>query len=266
MKKLALALTALAAFSGSAVAADLPARTYTKAPVIADSGYNWTGFYVGGDVGGAWTSNTGTFSPLPSPIDFGIFGISASNGGSGIIGGFHAGYNWQFTPTWIAGIEGDWSRSKARGSFSQVMSFDPPPGILANSFVNMSSTLDWLASIRGRLGYLVMPNLLAYGTGGAAWGKFDYAANDSNGFSGGASYTTSAAVSSTQSGYVVGGGLEWAITNNWLLRGEYLYYRLNSAPNVVAQSANLTFQSSPSGYSWSSTNVSVARAGLSYKF
>lgn len=264
MRYLSIAVIAAAstiALTQLAFAADLP----VKAPAPLAS--NWTGFYIGGDIGGAWSRNTGTFSPLPTPFDFGAFGISGNNGGSGFIGGFHAGYNWQFAPTWVAGIEGDWSWTKASGSFAQIWSLNPPPGTLVNSFTNMSSTLDWLASIRGRLGYLVTPNLLAYGTGGVAWGKFDYAASDSNGFSGVNSYTASAAVSCTQAGYVVGGGLEWAITNNWLLRGEYLYYRLNSAPTVVAQnSANNRFQNTPSGYSWSSTNINVARLGLSYKF
>ena len=63
---------------------------------------------------------------------------------------------------------------------------------------------------------------------------------------------------------MAGGGLEWMITNNWLLRGEYLYYSLNSSPSAVVSAAN--YPAIPSGYSWSSTNVSVARAGLSYKF
>jgi outer membrane immunogenic protein len=77
-------------------------------------------------------------------------------------------------------------------------------------------------------------------------------------------YATSAAFSNTQGGWVAGGGLEWMITNNWLLRGEYLYSGLNSSPSVVAGSGN--FPGFPSGYSWSNTNVSVARAALSYKF
>ena len=266
MRYLSIAVIAAAStitFTQLAFAADLA----VKAPAPAPLPPSWTGFYIGGDIGGAWSRNTGTFSPLPTPIDFGVFGVAGNNGGSGFIGGFHAGYDWQFAQIWVAGIEGDWSWTRARGSFSQPMSANPPPGTLVNSFVNMSSTLDWLASIRGRVGYLVLPNLLAYGTGGVAWGKFDYAASDSNGFSGVSSYTTSAALSSTQAGYVAGGGLEWAITNNWLLRGEYLYYRLNNAPSVVAQnSANLRFQNFPSGYSWSSTNINVARLGLSYKF
>jgi outer membrane immunogenic protein len=77
-------------------------------------------------------------------------------------------------------------------------------------------------------------------------------------------YATSVAFSNTQGGWVAGGGLEWMLTNNWLLRGEYLYYSLNSSPSTVAIAGN--YPGIPSGYSWSNTNVSVARAALSYKF
>jgi opacity protein-like surface antigen len=63
---------------------------------------------------------------------------------------------------------------------------------------------------------------------------------------------------------VAGGGLEWAMTTNWLLRGEYLFYSLSGSPSVVVPVAN--YPGFPSGYSWSNTNVGVGRLGLSYKF
>jgi outer membrane immunogenic protein len=125
----------------------------------------------------------------------------------------------------------------------------------------MSSTLDWVSSLRARLGYLVTPNLMLYGTAGGALGKIDYAASNSGGI---IPYASSVAFSRTQGGWVAGGGLEWMITPNWLLRGEYLYYSLDGAPSAVAAAAN--FPGFPSGYSWSNTNASVARAALSYKF
>jgi outer membrane immunogenic protein len=78
-------------------------------------------------------------------------------------------------------------------------------------------------------------------------------------------YATSTAFSRTQGGWVAGGGLEWMITPNWLLRGEYLYYSLDSSPSAVAGAVSPTALG-PSGYSWSNTNVSVGRAALSYKF
>jgi outer membrane immunogenic protein len=256
-----LAAVLVVGVASIASAADMPAKgpMYTKAPLAAPA-ISWTGFYIGGDVGGAWTTNTGTWTPFPSPAAFGVNIISGSNGGSGVTGGFHAGYNYQFAPTWVAGLEGDWSWAKARGSYTQLWTSSGVVVPLPGSFTTMSSRLDWMSSLRGRVGYLVTPALMAYATGGVAWARIDYAANNSNLVT----YTTSAAASSTQTGFVVGGGLEWAMTHNWLVRAEYLYYSFNGAPSLVG-----TFVLSPgfpSGYSWSSTNVSVARAGLSYKF
>jgi outer membrane immunogenic protein len=114
----------------------------------------------------------------------------------------------------------------------------------------------------GATRYLILPNLMAYGTVGGAWGKIDYAA--SNFAPGAVPYGTGVAFSNTQGGWVAGGGLEWMIINNWLLRGEFLYYSLNNSPSVVV--TPVTHSALPSGYLWSNTNVSVVRAALSYKF
>ena len=260
--KIIRALVAIALFIATplsvASAADMPLKAPPPPPPPA---YSWTGFYIGGDVGGAWTSNTATWTPLPSPAAFGSNLISGSNRDTDVIGGFYAGYNWQFAPTWVAGIEGDWSWTHANGSLNQPWTAFGTATPIPTSSVAMSSTLDWLASARGRFGYLVSPSLLAYVTGGAAWGDISYSASSirtSNG------YSAVSAFSSTSAGWVVGGGLEWAMTKNWLIRAEYLYYHLNSAQNVTAQSA--VFPAFPSGFSWNDTNVSTARAGLSYKF
>lgn len=253
-----LLVTALA--SGRADAADLSPMASKTSPLPAPVD-SWTGFYVGGDIGGAWSSNTATFDPLPTPggIAFGIAAISGRNYGSGAIGGLHAGYNWQFAPTWVTGIEGDWSWSKAGGSMSGPWVAIPPAVVFPPSFTTMSSRLDWVTSVRARFGYLVTPNLLAYATGGMAWAKTDYAATAS-----GFLYFANTTFSQTQLGYTLGGGLEWAITTNWLLRAEYLFYNFGHAPNVVV--AAVGGSANPSGFSWTATNLSVLRGGLSYKF
>jgi outer membrane immunogenic protein len=249
--------------SGVFATATLFASGYTGAAKAAPAPpvYSWTGFYIGGDVGETWSSNTGTFNPLPTPggVAFGITMLSGNNSGSSVIGGLHAGYNWQFAPTWVAGIEGDWSWSKAGGSFTQPWVAIPPAVLGAPpNFTTMSSKLDWVSSLRARFGYLVTPNVLAYATGGMAWAKLDYTAS-AIGFL----YSATTALSDTQTGYAIGGGLEWAITNNWLLRAEYLFYRFDNGPNVVVAAIG---SANPSGFSWNATTLSVARGGLSYKF
>lgn len=268
MKCLGAGLALLGLFFAQPVlAADMAARTRVPPPAAAAPASSWTGFYVGGDLGGAWSSNSGTFNPLPSAVAFGAFPATGKDGGSSFLGGFHAGYNYQFAPAWVAGLEGDWSWTKAKGSFSQVW-VNPGTGPTPGTNITLSSQLDWMASVRGRLGYLVTPNVLAYATGGAAWAKIQYAGSSSCSAGFGllcAGYTTSATPSSTEPGYVLGGGLEWALTNNWLVRAEYLYYRFHAGPNVVAP-APAVFAGFPSNFSWNSTHVSVARGGVSYKF
>lgn len=249
MRKLLIAFAALA-FSGSAFAASPP-----PAPVT-----DWTGFYIGGDLGvsalhtSAAANQLTLFGAVPSPLA----PISASNNASDFLGSLHAGYNYQIAQFWVAGIEGDWSWTKPQGTFSQpwYLITGLPNG---SGVTTMSTTLDWLSSLRGRLGYLVSPNVLTYATGGVAWGRFGYTASAINN-----TYVTSFASSTTSTGYVVGGGLEWAYTKNWLVRAEYLYYGFRNGPNVLAQAAG--FAPYPMNFSWSAANISVVRVGLTYKF
>ena len=128
----------------------------------------------------------------------------------------------------------------------------------------MSQGIDWLASVRGRIGYLVTPNALAYFTAGGALGQVNYAARAAN--EPPSTYITLASFSQTASGYVLGGGLEWKFAGNWLLRGEYLHYRLDSSASLLANDTTGNFPTFPSRYSWNSTNIPVGRVAVSYKF
>lgn len=259
--KLLVAVTAIAALSAPAFAADLPVKA---PPRVAAPAYTWTGFYVGADLGGVWKHNTATWNPLPSSAAFGVFPISGDNNGSGVTAGFHAGYNWQFAPTWVVGLEGDWSWANAKGTLTQPWLLNPGGGVVAGSFTTMSTKLDWLASIRGRLGFLVTPSLLVYGTAGVGFGDFKYTAANSNGLVGVANYTTAFSSSTTETGWVAGGGVEWAFWEHWSVRAEYLHYGFDHGPNAIVGAASAP--AFPSNYVWSRNNVDVGRAGVSYKF
>ena len=151
MKKLLLAMTAVAAFSGSAFAADLPARTYTKAPplIVAPS---WTGFYIFGGVGGGlwdadtFTSVTATGAPLS---------IHQTQGGDGWLGTVGVGYDWQVNSGWVVGVFGDGQFGSLKGTIQ-----DPFAGFTTN--IKMQDA--WAAGVR--VGYLVAPNVLSYVNGG----------------------------------------------------------------------------------------------------
>jgi len=232
-----------------------------KAPRMAPPPSSWTGFYVGGDAGAAWFSESATWNPLPDPATFGAFPNSANDRGVAFLGGAHAGYDYQVMPDWVVGLEGDWTWTKAGGTATQPWITDPGLVAVSGAESVISAKLDWLASARGRIGYLVTPDIMAYATGGAAWAKINYSAVSTDS---GIGYSATTSSSSTQTGYAVGGGLEWTMTDNWTVRAEYLYYQFNKGPNVVAQAPG--FAAAPSNFVWGNANISVARAGISYKF
>ena len=152
MKKLVLALTAVAAFTGSASAADLGARPYAKAPVAVAPAYNWTGFYIfGGGGGGIWAADqsvqeTGTNIPLT---------IDQRQGGSGWFGTVGIGYDWQFNGPWVAGVFAD-------GQFGSIKGTLQDPIDQVTGTIKMQDA--WAAGVR--VGYLVAPNVLSYVNGG----------------------------------------------------------------------------------------------------
>src|SRR5215470_13916146 len=121
MKKILLALTAVAALTGSASAADLAAKPYVKAPPPVAPAYNWTGFYVfGGGGGGLWAADQhvqNTFTGVPFTVD-------QRQGGSGWFGTVGAGYDWQFSQTWVAGVFADGQFGSIRGTIQ-----DPSLGV-----------------------------------------------------------------------------------------------------------------------------------------
>jgi outer membrane immunogenic protein len=226
MKKLALTAVILTFSTLAASAADLAARPYTKAPAVAAPVYDWTGFYIGGSIGGrwddsTWTTTTTNIPAIPATVINNPVGFSNSSVRAGVFGG----YNWQVAPQWVIGIEADvaWADNKSSTS--------PIPGVFGilvptQDFAERKDR--WDAGIRGRIGYLLTPGLLAFATGGVSWINSEASAHCGNtapNWCSGNNFTTRRVdtVSKTLTGWTVGGGLEWMLSQNWLLRGEYRY-------------------------------------------
>jgi outer membrane immunogenic protein len=230
LRKFWLPLMTLASLTTSSFAANLS----DKAPVAAGA-YNWTGFYVGGSVGGRWTTsnlsigsidelysnNTFTQHDLPSCTkDMIPCRTSASLRGNTLSVGPYVGYDWQFGERWVAGVEGDWAWANNTATADGFKFFigNPP----ADSTFSVKT--GWDASARGRLGYLAIPNLLIYATGGAAWLNTEVTSNcgATSCFPG--TYSPNVvSQSSIRSGWTVGGGIESMLGANWILRAEYRY-------------------------------------------
>ncbi|WP_445215983.1 outer membrane protein [Bradyrhizobium sp. Pa8] len=270
MKKFLLAVASIALGTASAHAADLAAQ-YTKAPAMAPA-YNWTGFYVGGNVGGQWGNadlNTSTIwtpagyfaaSSVPAINAVGAQGVNSSS----VTGGFTAGYNWQVNHA-VLGLEGDINYFGFKGSASGTALY---PCCAPDTFtVNSSVSADWLATIRGRIGFLAAPTWLIYGTGGAAIAEVKGNFNFTDTFIGGA--TESGTIRDTRVGWTAGVGTEYAFGGGWSLKAEYLYVDLGK---VSATSTNLmTFAGttpSPSNAYTHSVDLksNIMRVGVNYKF
>jgi outer membrane immunogenic protein len=169
---LCVALTAFA-IAPSANAADMPVRgpMYKYAPPPAPV-FNWSGFYIGAHAG------------------YG-FGDFLGNDIDGFAGGLQVGYNWQFSPNLVFGIEGDFTASDING-----LAFAP----------GFPYHIDYLGTVRGRLGY-TWDRTMFYGTGGVAFER-----------------ASLGGIHGRDTGYVLGAGLEWAFSQGWSARAEYLYY------------------------------------------
>ncbi|MCK9914537.1 porin family protein [Microbacteriaceae bacterium K1510] len=218
MKKLLLASVGLFALGiASASAADLPPMPAKAPAYLPPPLYNWTGFYVGINGGGGWGR-----SDFSGPFNSGSFDTSG-----GVVGGT-IGYNWQLPNQFVLGLEGDIDWSNIRGS--------SPCGITSCETRN-----DWLATIRGRVGYTgFWDRVMPYVTGGLALGNIK---------------TNIAGLGSsdeTKAGWTLGGGIEAAIAGPWTAKVEYLYVDLGSGSSVLGSDANF--------------KANIVRAGLNYRF
>jgi outer membrane immunogenic protein len=250
-----------------------PARMYTKAPVIAPVA-NWTGFYVGADLGGVVQGGNGQsnfFQNDPDPRFANLRQNQLANGTS-FLAALHAGYNWQFAKNLVLGVEADGQWQKPRYVFCRETDVDSVPcfdNSFGYSYVNSETRS--MATVRGRLGF-TWDRLMLYGTGGAAFTRVDtILATDCRiagcANSGGANFTVGK-FSSSLTGWVAGGGIEWMLANNWLARAEYLHADFGTLTNtLLLDPAAQCAPAGACGLSWSrQIKEDIVRVGVSYKF
>jgi len=246
------AVTALALATGSALAADLPSLkappAYAPPPPPL-----WTGFHAGLNAGGAWAaSNAISFVSAPFLVNgvgnvpwaaaSAIAGSGAvSTNGAGFIGGGQLGYDWRFNGRFLVGLEADVQGLAGANNNASVVTLAPAPAPGLNFLTSVSGgkSLDFLGTARGRLGYLITPTLLAYATGGFAYGQaasatnfFQHVPNDFPGFL--LLGANQGRLSQMRVGWTAGGGLEWLFWPQWSAKIEYLYFDLGAATYPVA--------------------------------
>jgi outer membrane immunogenic protein len=275
MKKLALAVSIVALSSAGAFAADLPAKVYTKAPIIVAPIYDWTGFYVGGNIGYSWGRSRDD-SSLTNGAGTILYASSDRSNLDGVVGGGQIGYNWQMQ-NWVWGFEADIQGTDERGS----RYFTCPAGVCLPSTIlggplalvivvpgaavplSLDQKIDWFGTVRARAGVLVSPKVLLYATGGLAYGEVK-----SSEIVGGVAGFSS---TSTNVGYTVGAGVEGVIGGNWTAKLEYLYVDLGRVSGafgttIPAFGAGVVPSGTLTSYYSSRITDNVLRVGVNYKF
>jgi high affinity Mn2+ porin len=211
---------------GAAVAADMP----LKAPVLKTV-FSWTGFYIGGHVGyGGGSLGPGT-NPLPEQ------GVFLPHSSTGLIGGYQVGYNRQLSNHLVLGVEAD-------------ASFTSPLDAPALTPAPFNTTLDYIGTVRGRVGY-AFGTWLPYLTGGVAWGHSHVNLNDGAG-------NIFSSPGQTQPGWTAGAGIEVAVSGNWSAKAEYDYIDLSRRMYDLSGFGLPAIAVDP--------NIHLVKLGLNYRF
>jgi len=257
-----LAATALTMAGASvASAADLPLRAAPPAPVIAAAPvFTWTGFYVGANAGYHFSGDNDFDRTAATGFGAGVLAntipLGFESDRDGFIGGVQAGYNFQFGSV-VFGVEADIQYTDVE---SDTTIFSNPGGLFFPSTSTATSELDYLGTVRARLGF-AFDRALVYATGGLAYGDVTNAVAVTFTPVGAAPFTYAGSESDVEFGWTIGAGVEYAFTNNLTFKAEYLYYNLGDN-TIVATGPNpantVSYKVENDGH--------IARAGINFKF
>ena len=302
MKSIKATISLLLLSSVSAIAADLP--SIKSAPVAAPAPI-WTGFYAGLNAGGTWVNNndlnTSTQLLIPNPDTASLFTAKVLSGprdlsnSLGFIGGGQIGYNWQVPVSGfqiLTGIEADIQGVAGANGNSNFWSYNANahygtanfPNFENNGYSNTTniqskSSLNWLGTVRGRLGFLLTSSLVVYGTGGLAYGGYDLTIKNfinSEDIELDTDYHFLVSGRSgnpkTMLGWTAGGGAEWMFMPNFSFKAEYLFYDLGNTGNMLfndaygyGTAAGIFSRISVTNFS-QRVNGNIVRAGMNYHF
>jgi outer membrane immunogenic protein len=275
------------AASGLAFGADIAVKAATPSPAAV---YNWTGFYVGGNIGASFgtfkTDFNAPFTATESVVNIGtVATVTSGFAGrdevypAGFIGGGQIGYNWQFSPLWVVGLEADFQGvdEKEHSTLTGNPTVVPGASSVGPTVLNYQTKIDWFGTVRGRLGYVWgNGDVMSYVTGGLAYGKVDVegtstiGAGDFNPFS----VTQAFGHSHVNTGWAAGTGTEGKLLiPGWTYKIEGLYMDLGhldaTGPGASSSLSMLgrTF-SVTAGPVTTHTHFTdaIIRVGLNYQF
>ncbi|HEY8384366.1 MAG TPA: outer membrane beta-barrel protein [Microvirga sp.] len=250
MKKLLLASVAFASLATAAQAADLPRRTAPIAPapmVQAIPVFTWTGFYVGVNAGYGFGTNEDASVFVPGVG----FVSTGGNDNGGFVGGGQLGYNLQFG-SFVVGLETDLQYADLGGN-RRDFGFTPGAPYFG---AGGGAALDYFGTVRARAG-VAFDRALVYATGGFAYGGGD----NNTGCFFGTTFVASCGSNDTATGWTLGAGVEYAVTNNLTVKLEGLYVNLDRGNNdLVDPATGIVYPGS------NNTEFGVVRGGVNFKF
>lgn len=300
MRRFSVAISAISSLAlvQIASAADLPRKAPAVVPVAPPVLYNWSGFYVGGNIGYGWGRAHSDITSSGIPIDeaaltdlvgvcpagcpsgpFTIPGFAVSNTAklNGVIGGGQLGYNWQASPNWVLGFETDFQGSGQKRSITSVNTFDValpdgqcnaiPCSMSGSLTTNHEAKLDWFGTVRGRIGYAA-DRVFVYGTGGLAYGHLKISGVNTTNVTISdccephlaGTFVTPFSASKTKVGWTAGAGVEVAAWDRWSWKFEYLYMDLGRLQTTVVNGGTTIFALD------THFTDNIVRAGLNYRF
>jgi outer membrane immunogenic protein len=255
MRRLAFGAFSFIALAGTAAAADLPMKAPIAPPVQA---FSWTGCYIGGNVGGIKNDSrlsndpSGQYLITDTQASRDLVSHSYAFDGSGFAGGVQYGCNRQYG-IWVIGLDSDFDFTSINDSTTAAYAAVGPWNALTET---VGQKVKWLSTTRVRLGW-AHDQWMLFVAGGLASGRIDSNHLITDGIS-----TFAGSDSESRYGWTVGGGVEYALSQNWFLRAEYMYVDLGKFDYT-------SFLPTPSPFTWNTevdTRIHVARIGLSYRF
>ncbi len=247
-KSFLIGIAAAVASLGSASAADMPLKAPPPAP------FSWTGCYIGGNVGGGVGDKIFQDVPGSFIIDPSLGVRSVSTGVAGVIGGGQVGCDYQVSPNWVIGAQGNFDAATLRGS--ALDTFDALFPVQLNASVNS------LTSAVGRVGYVPIPTWLFYFEGGAAWAsdRYSIVGIPTTQIPDPPQYTSA---SQTRSGAVVGAGAEWLVWENWtaFVQWDHYFFGSSNLPFACTGCEGPTTQ-----FVKISQDINTWRIGLNWRF
>jgi outer membrane immunogenic protein len=285
MNKFLVGAVATVLTVSGAHAADIP----TKAPPVPQAvpaAAGWNGWYIGGQVGGKWTNddwNTTCIDAGGAPL--GLCGSPLSSivfpgapdstrahsfNTSGVRYGVYVGAMSQlnFSSNWVFGLEFDYGFSNQSSTVAGILGCSTaacegpgfiPPLNLSGDSTQIKNGDDY--SFRARAGYLVTPDVLAYATGGVAFQKVESTMTCNGAISPACNFSATSTNHETLTGYTVGGGLEWKVWQNWLIRGEYRYSNFGTYHPVFFKQSGIL-----EAFADVKVSSQIATLGIAYLF